>query len=230
MVLSREALDDVHGGLRAPTLDQEREHLQPGDPAFGALLQGLNCSTVQLQACRPPEEISCLIRSEPEVALPNLGDLPATPEAWQGEGRVRAGRDDDVQPDGQVIEQEADDGVDLRVGDRVIVVQHEHDAPTQVHRRLGRAERISPGQGNREVVDQIDDQWLQMRHLRRLKRRLDIRSDPIVDLLQRGDEVAEETGGLAVGLVQRKPRHSRLRRNTLEPRSDKRRLAVARGS
>ena len=110
--------------LRESTQGQASQ-LEAGDPALGALLEGLHVAVREVQAHHLVEEGARLRRREAQTRGPNLGQLSATAQPRQRERRIRARRHQQVQLLGHVVQQEGHGLVNLRRHDRVVVVEHE---------------------------------------------------------------------------------------------------------
>ena len=102
-----------------------RSQLEAGDPALGALLEGLHVAVREVQAHHLVEERPRLRRREAKTRGPNLGQLSATAQPRQRERRIRARRHEQMQLLWHVVQKEGHRLVNLRRHDRVVVVEHE---------------------------------------------------------------------------------------------------------
>jgi hypothetical protein len=139
----------------------------------------------------------------------------SSPRAQAGEGqrRVGAAGDHQVQGRGEVVEQEGQPFVDLSRVDGVVVVQHQHDIARE----------------GTEFVEQRGEDRVDRRRLRRLEERERPRVDPGHGSPQRGDQVGPEGCRLIVALVEREPGHRlSIGRRICQPLGQQRRLAAAR--
>ena len=133
-----------------PVAQRQPGQLQPGRPALGALDQRRHLRVGQAQPHALAQERGRLLGAEAQVGGAQLGQLAAGAQARQGQRRVLAGGDHQVQRRRQVVEQEGDRGVDGRRAHEVVVVE---DQQTGV------------GQGG-QVVDQVGEHDLGRRRLR----------------------------------------------------------------
>ena len=76
-------------GPRRDGAQRQRGELESGDPALGALLEGVDVGGVEVQPHRLVEELLRLVPGEAEVGAAHLGELPATAQPRQ---RAAAGR------------------------------------------------------------------------------------------------------------------------------------------
>ena len=94
---------------RAPRMPRRESagELQPGDPALGALLERVHVGGGEVEPHHLVEERhGPRVRRQPQVGGPDLGELATTAQPGQGEGRVGAGRQHQVQLGGKVVEEE----------------------------------------------------------------------------------------------------------------------------
>ena len=85
---------------------RQRGELKAGDPALGALLEGVHVGGVEVQAHRLVEELLRLVRGEAQVGAAHLDELPAAAQPRQRQRRVGAGGHHQVQLVGSVVEEE----------------------------------------------------------------------------------------------------------------------------
>ena len=95
---------------------RERGELKTGDPALGALLEGVDVGGGEVQTHRLVEELLRLTRREAEVGAAYLDELPAAAQPRQGQRRVGAGGHHQVQLIGHVVEEEGHRLVHLGCG------------------------------------------------------------------------------------------------------------------
>ena len=122
-VVAGESLDEP-GNVRAPP-HGERRQLEPGNPAFGARLQGGNFRRRELQPHHLVEKAGGFGGGKAQVGGAQLGHLAPGAQASQGELWILPGGDDQVQLGRQVVEQKGEGLVDRWGIDGVVVVQDE---------------------------------------------------------------------------------------------------------
>ena len=178
---------DEPGDVGLPAQRQRRQ-LKTGRPPFGAGCQRRHRGVGQHVAGRYPlQQRRGLARGEAQVGRPQLGQLPPGPQPRQGQGRVTAAGQYQVQPGRPVLQQELQRRV-YRLGtNRVIVVE---DQPHVVRARLG------------QLVDQGGHQPVERLRRRGTEQRPDSLADPRPDPVQRGYRVAPEPGRVVVAGVQ----------------------------
>ena len=130
-----------------------------------------------------------LIGREAQVGGADLDELAARSEAGEGQRGVGAGRDHQVELRRQVVEQERHPGLDLRVVDHVVVIEHQHDV-------IGRGA---------QAVEQRGQGGLDGRR-RCVEQRADRVGDARCRLLEPGDDIGPERCGVVVAGVERDPR------------------------
>ena len=135
-----------------------------------------------------------LLRREPQFRRAQLGQLPAGPPPRQGQRRVAAAGQGQVQPRRLVLEQEPERLVHERRADHVIVVQDQQQRPV----RVGLAG---------DLVDQGRHQRLERRGRGRPEQRAHPLADPRPHPVQRGHRMPPEPGRVVVAGVQRQPGH-----------------------
>ena len=150
-VVPSESCDEA-GDVVAPLHRQGRQ-LERGDPALGPRLQRVDISCGQIQPHRLVEVRGGLVRREAQVGRTDLHELATRPQAGERQRRVGAGSDHEVQPRGQVLQQECHSVLHVVHVDEVVVVEHQHD----VVRHCG------------ELVNQRRENRLDRRLLRRLQ-------------------------------------------------------------
>ena len=130
---------------------------------------------------------------EPQFRGAQLGQLPAGPQPGQGQGRVAAAGQRQVQPRRPVLKQEPQRFVHLPRADHVIVIQ---DQQQLVRVRLAGY-----------LVDQGRHQRLERRWRRRPEQRAHPLADPRPHPVQRGHRMPPEPGRIVVASIQRQPGH-----------------------
>ena len=110
-VVAGEAGDEAGDVVAA--LHRQRRQLQRGDPALGARLQRGDVRAGQVQAHHLVEVGGGLVGGEAQVGGADLDQLAARPQPGQRQRRIGAAGDHQVQPRGQVVEQERHPVVDL---------------------------------------------------------------------------------------------------------------------
>ena len=181
-VVAGEAGDEV-GGVDAP-LHRERGELQGRDPAFGAGLESGHVALVEAQAHRVVEVGGRFAVGEAEVRGADLEEIAACPQPTERQRRVGPAGDHQVGLAGEVVDQEAEGVVDLRAVDDVVVVEDDRDVV---------------GAGGEIVQQRREDR---LGRLRRPEERERVRSDPVVDGRDRGDQIGEEHGRVVVAGVE----------------------------
>jgi hypothetical protein len=103
----------VNASMKSATSGPGRNHpqrqcgeLKAGDPAFRALLEGVDLCGVEVQAHRLVEELLRLTGGEAEIGAADFDELPSAAQPSDGQRRVGPGGDQQVQLDGQVVEKE----------------------------------------------------------------------------------------------------------------------------
>lgn len=126
-VAAREVPDEVVGlATTRPATQGQGHQLQTGDPALRPPLEGIHVVGVQGQPHRHDQEVLRLGPGEAQVGRTQLDELAVRAQPRQCERRVGAGREDQVQPRGEVVHEEGDRLVHLRGAHEVEVVQHQH--------------------------------------------------------------------------------------------------------
>ena len=128
-VAAAEGVDEARGV--APSLHRQSRQVQPGDPALGARFQGGDFILREVQAHRIVEKFGGFGGRKAQVGGAQLGESALGAQAGQGQRRILAGGDDQVQPGRQVLQQEGESLVDGTRVDRVVVVQHQDQAVWQ---------------------------------------------------------------------------------------------------
>ena len=179
------------GGIDAAgeALQRQGGQLQTGDPTFGAGFQGGDLGGRKFQAHRLVEKAGGFGRGEAQIGDAQLGQLAASAQARQRQGRVFARGDHQVQLRRQALDQEGQGIVHGGVVHQVVVIQHQDQAPL----------------GGGQVIEQGGQQRFGRRRLGRTQRGQHALAERRVNALQRGDQVGQEAGGIAVALVQRQP-------------------------
>ena len=130
---------------------------------------------------------------EPQVRGAQLGQLPAGPQPRQGQRRVAAACQRQVQPRRPVLKQEPERRVHRLRADHVIVIQDQQQ----------RLVRVRPAG---YLVDQGRHQRLERRRRRRPEQRAQPLADPRPRPVQRGHRMPPEPGRVVVAGIQRQPR------------------------
>ena len=161
---------------------------RPAAPAFSAGRQRRHHRVGQHVAGRCPLQQRCgLARGEAQLARTQLGQLPPGPQPGQGQGRVTAAGQHQVQPGRPVLQQELQRRVHRLGANHVIVVE---DQPYVL------------GAGLVQLVDQGGQRSVERLRRRGAEQRCDPFADPRVEPVQRGYRVAPEPGRVVVGGVQ----------------------------
>ena len=199
-------------GIRVLDVAQgQDQEAQTHGPPLDLVLQVVERVLADRDLHRHGQELDRLRRGEPQVLQPHLRQAARRPQRAQRQRRVAPGGDDQPQGRRRMLEQPAQQLVDLRFArDPVVVVQDQDDGGVEVVQLVGQG----AGQhGNRRQVRRPQ-------HPGRLLAR------PGDRRLDRGQDVAQEHPEVTVGFVQRNP-GARLRPR-LGPVADQRTLAVAR--
>ena len=109
-----------------PVAQPQGGQLQPCGPSFGPRQQPEHVLLGQQRAKPAAEELHRLTGAEPQVFGPQLGQVPAHPQAAERQRRVGPGDEHQVQLRRGAVQQRGDRRVHLRAGDEMVVVQHEH--------------------------------------------------------------------------------------------------------
>ncbi len=104
----------------------ERRELQSGHPAFGPGFQRLHHLRRKGEVHRAGEEFRGFGEREPQIGLAQFGDLSERAEARQGQGRILARSEGEVQRRRDVLDQESHDFVDRGGRDEVVIVEDQH--------------------------------------------------------------------------------------------------------
>ena len=177
-------------------------HLQAGGPPLGARREGLDLVRRELQAHDPVQQLGGLAGQEAQVGLAQLGQLAATPQPRQRQGRVGPAGEDEVQGARQVLEQEGQDVVDRPLSDEVAIVQDQDQ-----RRRAGQGLDLVD-EGRQERLDGLREARARPGGLgqgRRLERGQQVLAQPRFHGLHGGDEVGQEAHGVVVGVVEGEP-------------------------
>ena len=135
-----------------------------------------------------------LPRCEPQFRGAQLGQLPAGPQPRQGQRRVAAAGQRQVQPRRPVLEQEPERLVHRLRADHVIVIQDQQQRLICI-RLAG------------YLVDQGRHQRLERRRRGRPEQRAHPLADPRPHPVQRGHRMPPEPGRVVVASIQRQPGH-----------------------
>jgi hypothetical protein len=162
----------------------------------------------------PAEEVGRLVGRKAQVGGAQLCQLAAGAQAGEGQVRILASGDDEPHTRRQVLEEEGELVIDLGRVDRVVVVEHEKDIPCRAV----------------DFVDQVGKDRLGRRRLGRVECGHRVGPTARLDSMQRGREVEEEAGGVAVSLIEGEPGDAQLRilpRALVDPRAEQRGLPEA---
>ena len=119
-----------------PVAQPQSGQLQPRGPSLGPRQQPEHVLLGQQRAEPAAEELHRLAGAEPQVLGPQLGQVPAHPQAAERQRRVGPGDEHQVQLRRRAIQQRGDRRVHLGAGDEMVVVQHEDQ------RSLGRRQFV----------------------------------------------------------------------------------------
>ena len=143
----------------------------------------------EVQAPHPIEESGGFVGRKAQVRLAQFGQLTTRAQASQGQGRVGAGSDDQMQLRQQMVEQKGKSVVDRLSRDEVIIVENE-----------GKSFRHRGNLVDRSRQERLDCKWLGG-----LQGRDDRLADVLVDSLCGRDEIGQEVGWIIIALIQRQP-------------------------
>ena len=101
--------------------------MQARNPAFGALVQRGDVGRREVQAHHLPEKCSSFGGGKAQIGGAQLGQVAAGAEASQGQLRIGAGDDHQVQLRWQVREQKGERIINRSGINDMVVVEHEHD-------------------------------------------------------------------------------------------------------
>ena len=204
-VLAREARGGH--GARRPGLHRQRGEVQPGRPPLGPLGQRGHLGRVELDARRLKQQ-PCLSLVQSEVRHADLLHPSMSAPAGDRQCRRLSARNGDLRPGRNVLQQCRDDVETRRTGDRVQIVEHQHQRALEPGQRTPDTRhscrpRGPPGSGQR------------LEHRRRER----------LDAVDRRRDVSQEHHCVVVTAVERDPRErTRIR---VGPTREQRRLAVA---
>lgn len=171
---------------------RQRGELERGDPPLRPLHQGGGVLRGEAQSRHLVEVRRDLVVGEAQIGAADLDQLAARAHPGQRERRVGAAGDHQVQPRGEVLQQERQPVVYVARIDDVVVVEHQHDV---VH---------EGAQGVEQLGEDRLDRWSG-----RPQERQRLRAEPARRSggpLQRGDQVRPEQRGIVVPPVEREPR------------------------
>lgn len=171
-------------------LQSQRYQLQADRPAFGALIQSAQRVFSQRQVCQTKEGAGFVWRKA-QVVGAQFGHLAAGAQTGQRQGRVGAGDQRQMDGGGLVLNEIVQHGVNLRVGDNVIVVQHQQKRGVQ----------------RRHVVEQIIEEARKRRRVWHIQQRLSLPAERMVYLLESCQEVAQEARRIITRFVERARQH-----------------------
>ena len=201
---------EAGGGDRArrPGLDRQRGEVQAGRPTLGALGQRGHVGRVERDAGRFEQQPRLPLVQSQLRRRRSPRPRPCARQRASGKSGRFAGRDRDLRPGRNVVQQRRDDVEACRAGDRVQIVEHQHHGALEPSQRIPdardpRRPRGSAGPGQR------------VEHRRRER----------FDAVDRRRDVAQEHDRVVVPAVERDPRErTRIR---VGPAGEQRRLAVA---
>ena len=125
-VAAGERLDEVGDlGVARDGPQGQRGELKAGDPAFGALLEGIDLCGIEVQAHPLVQELLRLSGGEAQVGAADFDDLSAAAQSREGQRRIGAGGHHQVQLVRCVVEKEGHCRMHLGCGDDVVVVHDE---------------------------------------------------------------------------------------------------------
>ena len=176
---------------------RQRGEEEPGDPALGALVQSRDRRLVELERVQVVEQHLGLAGREAQRVGVELQEVSTRAQARDRQRRLRARGDRERQRRRPEVEDELDRAVDLRVLDRVVVVEHEH--------ALGQPAQLVDEHRQR-LVDEVD--------AGRQQHRQRARADVGVERAQRLDQVEQEVQRVVVAR-----RRARATRTAAAPRS-----------
>ena len=182
--------EGLHEGVRiVPSAERQGCELQPRRPAFGGRSERVRILGGQLQPHRTAQEAGALLRLEAQIVGVDLGQLAAGSKAGEGQVRLVARRDDEVEARGRMVDQPHDHLADRGAVGLVVVVEHQRDL------------LATGGEG----VDELGRDRVGGFGACRVERAHDALTEVGLDASERGHEVGQETVRLAVVLVQRQP-------------------------
>ena len=150
--------------------------LQRGDPPLGPALQGVHVGRPELESHDLVQVRRRLLGREAQVGGPDLDEVAAGTKPRQRQGRVAPRGQHQVQPSGEVGQEEGHPLVDGRCVDDVVVVEQQDDVDVD----------------RRQLVDQRGQRHLHGWWLRVLQQRESRPPDARHRRAQRGHHVAPE--------------------------------------
>jgi len=117
-----ESLDKFRA-IRA-TLQRKRDHLQAGDPAFGARLEPGDILDRQVQPHHLIQESAGFFQCKAQIVDPRFEQQAAPAETRQREGWVGARGDHQMHKRRLALDQEAQEVMHRLVSDELVIVQH----------------------------------------------------------------------------------------------------------
>ena len=175
--------------VRAPP-HGKRSQLQTGDPSLGPRVQRADVVQRKTQTHCLVQKAAGFVQAEAQVGGAQLVHLSARAQARQGQRRIFAGGDDQMQLRRQVLHQKGKGLIHRQRIDLVEIVEDEDD-------------RVCGG-GN--VVEQGRELRFSMRWLRGLQVRQRPGTNAWHYALQRGNQIGQKTGGIAIARIQGEPR------------------------
>ncbi len=124
-IAPREGADEA-GNVIAP-LHRDGRHLQPGDPTLRAGLQSGEIIRVEPQAHHIIHQDRNFIGPETQLVDADLGQLAARAQAGHRPGWIGTTGNNQMHLRRLVLQQEEERLMDLRVGNQVIIIQHQRE-------------------------------------------------------------------------------------------------------
>ena len=163
-------------------------------------------SAERVEAHRPIEKLGGLGGGKTQICGAQLGQLAPGAQPGQGEVRILAGGNDQVDMGRQMLEQKGEGVVDRFGLNHVVIVEHEDEAALETG----------------DFIEQGGQHRFRRRRLGGLERAQNAFAGFRLQVLHSSDEISQKAGRVVVVLVQRKPGGPDLR---LTPCADGRPLA-----
>ena len=170
-------------------LEGDGDQLQPDDPALGAGLEGRHVPALRSQAHHAVQERLGFFEGEEELGAADLDQLIARPQATEGQRRVGARGDDEVDLRGRLARRKATASWTAGRADRVVVVQDEDQVAGQ----------------SAQVVQERGQDVPGRRGLRGPEHGQGSRAHALLHPVEGRDDVGEEPHRVVVVLVEREP-------------------------
>ena len=178
-----ECLDQA--GRVRPVSQRDRRELETGDPSLSSIDEAIEEWGIERDT-RRGEVRGAFVRGAAQVIGPQLDEPAMRSQAGQRQRRILAGEQDQVGEGRSALDQEADQAMDRIGGDEVVVVEGQHE------RVVARLEFFEEG-GADDVGTRVGP-----RTEHTLRRGTSIRPDRS----ERCDQVADETGQIAIGRIE----------------------------